>query len=204
MIINQFVGLHNKENARSIPDNALASAVDIDLSDAGVITQRAGYALTKSISNVTTAYTTQAGITYLVAGGTLYRVDAGLNLLPLCASTATAFCDSGEVLFTSDALKIQNDTVTYLNIPASDSPPQLTAAPGLWPAGAYSAVFTYRNAAGMEGPTSPLATLTLAANQCVVVAPPPVIAGHTAIVYMTTLTAPCFMMKPACSSIPHN
>jgi hypothetical protein len=93
VIINSWLGLHTKENPRSIPDNALASAQDIDLSDAGVITQRPGYALTKSISNITSAYTTFEGESYLVAGNVLYRVLSDLSLANLGACTATAFAD---------------------------------------------------------------------------------------------------------------
>ncbi len=196
MKISSFRGIRNTSPIRSIPNDALTDAVDIDMDNstldqrglpsAGVITRRNGFTLSKSVSGITEAYSTQDKVSYLVANGVLNRIGEDLNLIPLASSTATHFCDSGKVLFTNDGLKVQNDTVINLSIPAPDlSGPSLSAAPGNWAAGTYSAVYTYRNAAGMEGHTSPNTTITLVDGQRVVVAPPPEIAEHTAIVYLT-------------------
>jgi hypothetical protein len=94
MQINAFIGIYNKENARSIPDNALASAVDIDLSDNGVITRRPGYALTKAIANITSAYSTMDGTAYIVSDGYLCRLTPDLTIIRLAPSTATDFADA--------------------------------------------------------------------------------------------------------------
>ena len=186
MIINSFLGIRNTNPIRSIPDNALTAALDIDINNVGTLIQRNGFVLSKSISNVTSAYTTLDNVSYIVQNGLLNRVDDDLNLIPLAACTATSFCDSGKVLFTNDGLKIQDDKVIDLNIPASDfDAPELYAAPGNWMPGTYNALYTYRNAAGMEGHTSPNSYLTITAGQCVVVDPPPAIANHTAIIYLT-------------------
>ena len=44
MKINTFAGIHNTVPPRSIPDNALTSASNVDVDDAGVLLKRNGYA----------------------------------------------------------------------------------------------------------------------------------------------------------------
>jgi len=187
MKINKFLGVRNTSPDRSLPDNSLSAALNVDIDDEGIITQRNGYALSKAVSNLTAAYTTQDQVTYVVSGGVLSRVDDSLNLVPIVASTATAFADFSKNLFTNDGLRIQADTASNLFIPnASGTGPELYSAPGNWVEGTYSAVICYRNTVtGLEGASSASNSITIAANSRVVVNPPPVFAGFTAIVYMT-------------------
>jgi hypothetical protein len=161
MVINQFIGLHTKENPRSIPDNALSSAIDVDLSDAGVLTQRPGYALTKAISNITSAYTTFEGESYLVAGGVLYRVLSDLNLANLGACSSTAFADDKNVLYTNDGFKVIGNTVTDLCFVYPRFAPVLTATIGSLPAGEYSATYTFVSPTGLESGSAPVESLEL-------------------------------------------
>ena len=184
--INSFFGVRNLSNDRSIPDNALTRAVDVDIDDAGIILRRQGYQYTLPISNVTSAYTTLAGDSYVVSSGVLSRIDDGLVPHALAPSTATSFCDSGKVLFTNDGLKVQNDRVTDLNLPPADNVPlTLTTAPGDWPAGTYSAVYTYSGASGLEGPAGAVASVTIAEGRVVLAAHPPQLSGYTTTVYIT-------------------
>jgi len=159
--INAWIGLHNKENPRSIPDNALASAIDVDLSDAGVLTQRPGYALTKSISNITSAYTTFEGESYVVAGNILYRVLSDLSLANLGACTATAFADDRNVLYTNDGFRVIGNTVTDLCFDYPIFPPTLTATTGSLPAGWYSATYTFVSPSGLESGSAQITSIEL-------------------------------------------
>jgi hypothetical protein len=183
--IQSFIGLHNKENPRSIPDNALASAVDIDLSDAGVITQRPGYALTKAIANITSAYTTFEGESYLVAGNIIYRVLSDLSLANLGACTATAFADDKNILYTNDGLKVIGNTVTDLQFDYPRFPPVLTATNGSLPAGEYSATYTFVSPTGLESGSAQIASIELTNTGGIAITTdiPPV--GYTVRTYLT-------------------
>jgi hypothetical protein len=185
MVINQFIGLHTKENPRSIPDNALASAIDVDLSDAGVLTQRPGYALTKSISNITSAYTTFEGESYLVAGGFLYRVLSDLNLANLGACSASSFADDKNVLYTNDGIRVIGNEVRSLSFTFPRFPPVLTATTGSLPAGWYSATYTFVSPSGLESSSAPVESLKLLAPGGIAISTDTPANGYTVRTYLT-------------------
>jgi hypothetical protein len=186
MIISNFLGIRNTSPIRSIPNNALIDAIDVDIDDVGVLTQRNGYELVKSLASATSAYATFDQTGYIVANGILNRLDADLNLIPLTPSTAINFADFGKVLFTNDGLKIQDDHVKDLKIPVPDTALSLSIAAGDWPAGDYAAMYCYRNTStGLEGPSSEAASITIPMNSTVIIAPVPSVAGYTPVVYMT-------------------
>ena len=192
MIIDSFLGIRNTEPIRSIPDNALSACVDCDISDSGKLSQRNGYVSSLSLSDITTGYSTQDKTGYVVDGGVLKRVDA-LNAYPLISSTATSFADFSKVLFTNDGYRIENDVVTNLSIPSGGmSGPTLMAGIGSWPAGRYTSVYCYRDASGLEGPCSATTSIDLIEGQSVIIAPPPVASGYTAIVYITEANGTVF------------
>jgi hypothetical protein len=185
VIVNSFLGTYNKENPRSIPDNALASATDIDLSDNGVISRRPGYALTKSISNITSAYTTFEGESYLVAGNILYRVLSDLSLANLGACTATDFADDKNALYTNDGFKVIGTTVTDLCFDYPRFPPTLTTTYGTLPAGWYSATYTFVSPTGLESGSAPIASLELTAVGGIAITTDTSPAGYTVRTYLT-------------------
>lgn len=185
MEIRSFLGIRNTSPIRSIPNNALSDAINIDIDDAGVLSQRNGYALAKSLSNVTSAYTTQDKVTYVVAAGTLHRILPDLSAVPLSPTTASAFTDQGKVLFTNDGLKVQDDAVTDLKVPVPNTPLSFVVGSGNWVAGQYSFTYCYKNASGLEGATAPAATITIPENSAIQLTPPLAIAGYTVVYYMT-------------------
>ena len=185
MIVKSFLGIRNTSPVRSIPDNALSAATDVDVDDSGILTRRNGYTKIASYTNVTSAYSTRDKVAYVVANGILNRVGADFSLTPLVASTASAFTDFGKVLFTNDGFKVQDNVVVDLKVPIPNIPPEIVITAGNWLAGQYSVTYCYKNAAGMEGATAPLTTVTLAENQMILVSPVPAYAGYTAQVYMT-------------------
>ena len=185
MEIQAFLGTYNKENPRSIPDNALASAVDIDLSDSGVISRRPGYALTKAISNITSAYTTFEGESYLVAGNILYRVLSDLSLANLGACTATSFADDKNTLYTNDGFKVIGNTVTDLCFDYPRFPPTLTATTGSLPAGWYSATYTFVSPTGLESGSATISNLELVTVGGIAIATDTPPSGYTVRTYLT-------------------
>jgi hypothetical protein len=185
VIINSFVGIRNQENPRSIPDNALASAQDCDISDAGVLTQRPGYALTKSISNITSAYTTFEGESYLVAGGVLYRVLSDLNLANLGACSASSFADDKNVLYTNDGLRVIGNEVRSLSFTFPRFPPVLTSTTGSLPAGWYSATYTFVSPTGLESSSAPVESIELLAPGGIAISTDTPPNGYTVRTYLT-------------------
>ncbi len=184
MEIKSFAGLRNTSPIRSIPDNALSAAFDVDLDDVGILTQRPGY--TQSLATpITTAYTTLDWTTYIVSGGYLYLVHDDLSLQRLALSTATAFSDFGKVLFTNDGLRVEGGVAVNIKMPTPDTPPAMSIIKGSMPVGTYSAVFCYVSAAGLEGGSSPAASIYLASPGMPVATAPTPPAGYTTEIYMT-------------------
>lgn len=184
MIITSFLGLRNTSPARSIPDNALVAADDVDIDDAGIIAQRNGSTLSKALS-LTSAYSTLDQTGYVVSGGNLFQVLDDLTTVDLGACSAKEFTDSGKTLFTDDGLKVEDGAVTNLRLPLPALPLGLSLAPGDLPAGAYSATYTYRGPTGLESGSAPVASIELAAPGGVVLAPVTPPPGYTVKYYLT-------------------
>lgn len=184
MLVSKFLGIRNTEPIRSIPNNACSEAVNVDISVEGAISQRNGCSLAKSVP-ISTAYSTFDQSVYIISNGILNRVRDDLTLIPICPSTATEFTDFGEVLFTNDGLKIQNDIAINIKIPSPEIPPNLIATSGNSFAGTYSVCYTYRSADGMEGGSSPISSIELTTTGGFSVLPIVAPVGFTAIVYIT-------------------
>ena len=193
--VTSFLGVRNTSPPRSIPDNALQVASDVDLDDVGIISRRHGFQQAASSSTITTGYSTLDRVSYVVDNGVLCRVSPSLELIPITASTATAFADKDGILFTNDGLRVKDDRAIDLNFPVGmgQSAPTLIATVGDWPAGRYTAVYCYRSdTTGLEGPTSAPSSITITEGQRVSVAPPIVPTGYTAIVYITATDGTVF------------
>jgi len=184
MQIDSFLGIRNTSPARSIPNNALVDAVDVDIDDAGIIVQRPGFILSKSLS-ITAAYSTLDDTGYVVSGGNLYRVQDDLSLIELVASSATSFCDYQQVLFTNDGLRVEDDAVVNIKLPQPELPPDLSVISGELPTGTYNACYCYRSATGLESGSSPIASIELTEAGGIAIAPITAPSGYTATVYMT-------------------
>ena len=193
--VTSFLGVRNTSPPRSIPDNALQVASDVDLDDAGILTRRRGHQQALAASGIPIGYSTQDRVAYVISDGWLNRVSADLTLAPLVLSSATAFTDKDGILFTNDGLRVKADAVTDLTFPTdmSQSAPALIATVGDWPAGQYTATYCYRaDATGLEGPTSSPASITITDGQRVVAIPATPPAGYTAVVYMTSVDGDVF------------
>ena len=179
-----FNGIRNTVSARDIGPSELQEAVDVDFTNAGGIVQRKGYSLSKS-TPISQAYTTIDGVTYVVSAGNLCRVEPDLSLVALAQTTADEFCDYQHILFTNDGLSITGNAVTNLFVPSSDIEPDIIITGGNWVPGQYMVAYTYVNASGLEGGTSPITRVTLGNNQSILVNPPLPPTGCTTRIYIS-------------------
>ncbi|MDD5084210.1 MAG: hypothetical protein PHT88_04785 [Candidatus Moranbacteria bacterium] len=184
MIIDSFLAIRNTQTARSIPKNALTAAVDVDISDTGVLSARAGYVLSQTIP-ISSAYGTLDRRAFIVSAGVLYEVLADMSLIPIAPCTAAEFDEFKDVLVTVDGLLVQDRLAVNLKIPVPQAAPNLTLIQGGLPAGTYRAVSCFRTAAGLEGGASPLAEMTLTAPGAFTIAEPGPPAGFSAVTYVT-------------------
>lgn len=109
MLIQSFLGIHNTNPPRSIPDAALVDAVNVDLTDSGAVLRRRNF--TQALSSPISAAYSDDEIACLVSEGVLYRIADDLRLIELAPSQATDFCVHGGVLFTNDGLMVVDDVV---------------------------------------------------------------------------------------------
>lgn len=185
-VINQFVGIRNTSPIRSISNNALVDAIDVDIDDEGILTRRHGYPVRTHIPGITSAYATFDQICYIVKDGMLCGLDDSLTPAPLYPSEASEFCDFGKVLFTNDGLKVHEGKVFDLKVPVPSSPPSLSVASGDYVAGEYNVVYCYRSlTTGLEGGSSPTASITIPENSRAVIDQALPIPGYEASYYMT-------------------
>lgn len=192
MKITAFSGIQNVQPLRSIADNALADAVNVDVTDAGDIIQRGGFSLAAPLTHASAAYFDHLGNGYVVADGFLCRIAADLSPVALAASSATAFCDWGNLLFTNDGLMLDNGLVTDLKALAPPTAaPLLSATTGDLPSGAYTALLTISNVEnGKESGTSPLASLTLTETGGIIATAPDGLSHAT--VYLSNQTGTAY------------
>lgn len=185
MKITSWLGIHNTNPPRSIPDNALADAVDVDIDDAGVLLRRPGYGISVA-AVVESSYQTRDGVAYLVGAGRLSRVTDGLEWVDIAACDAREFADDGEYLFTSDGLMVFNNTAVNLKIPPP-APPIVSLAAGNLPAGRYLITATQISPDGLMSGAAAVTTVELHAPGGIVINP---VAdpGYRAVVWMTEAT----------------
>ena len=187
--ITSFLGVRNTNPLRSIPNNALSSAIDVNLSDTGVLTQRDGFPATPTVplANITAAYTTLDQTSYVVANGTLYRFNADLSTTTIAPCNATAFSDFGKTLFTNDGLRISDDNAVNIKLETPSLPPNVVLISGSLPEGEYGVCYCYKSiASGLKSGSSPAQIVELVDDQhgisIVPVTPP---SGYTVTYYTT-------------------
>jgi len=185
VIVNSWLAIRNTESIRAIPDNALSDAVDVDISDAGVITKRQGSTLALTLANITSAYSTLDKVGYIVAGGILYHVIEDMTTIALGACVATEFADYGKVLWGNDGIKVESGIASTVKIPVPDFAPEMSVISGTMPAGTYSAVQCFVGLTGIEGGSSPHSTIELLVEGGITIAPIAMPEGYTVNVYMT-------------------
>lgn len=193
MIINAFKGIHNTVSSRDIPDDALADAINVDLTDSGAVLKRFGSELSSSIA-ITSSFSTQNERGFIVSGGVLKEVNADLSLSNLSSSTATEFTEWGNVIFTNDGLRIDGQSVVNLKLPNPATQLTVTTTSGDLPEGKYSFTYTYRSGT-LESGSGPIVTIDVPENGGVYVSPPEQISGYEAVIYMTDCNGTVYFDK---------
>lgn len=191
MQITKFAGIHNIDPLRSIPDNAQADAVNVDITNNGSLIWRNGFVLSEIVTNILSAWSTHDGIAYLVANCKLNKINADLTLTQLSDCSATQFCDYGQLFFTNDGLMIDGGTLTDLKAlaPPVDGP-ILAATTGDLPPGEYHAYLTISDTAGgKESGTSSISSITLTETGGISASVPYGLSNATIYVSNTTGTA---------------
>jgi hypothetical protein len=187
--ITEFLGIRNTSPIRSIPNNALSFAQDVNLSDTGVLTQREGFPSTPSVplTNVTLAYVTLDQSSYVVANGIINRFNDDLSYVAIAPCNAVALTDFGKTIFTSDGLRILDDKAINIKLETPNLPPTLTLISGSLPASSYNSCYTYRSIASkLESGSSPPATIELTDDtHGFAIAPVTPPDGYTVVYYTT-------------------
>lgn len=195
MIIQGFKGIHNTVPPRSIPDNALVAAVDIDIDDAGVLLRRAGFSKVKNYPLISSAYSTREQIGYVVNDGSLYRLDDLLNQTLITdksgaaiQTTATEFADYSKVLFTQDGFRVNEDYALSIKIPTPIIPIDISYdAPDMSiETGFISVCYCYRSlVSGLMGGSSPVAAIGINEGQSFDIIQPIEPDGYAAVIFKT-------------------
>lgn len=189
MKINTFQGIENLVSARDLGTSTrlegtpVLDAVDVDINNSGGVVGRNGYQVAASVE-ISTAYTTLAGDTYLVSDGVLYRAEDDLSLVRISGTAATEFCDFSKTLFTNDGISVMQDTISNLSVPAPSGGPEIVITGGSRPVGIYNVVYTYTNSDGLEGGASQVVTVELTTPGDILITPL-TLPGYTANVYLT-------------------
>lgn len=191
MQINSFTGIRNLVPARSISDNSLADCLDLDLTDAGGLQGRLDGIMSLSVP-ITSAYSTTNRDGYVISNGMLCQVGEGLSVTPLIESSATEFCDFGNMLFTNDGIKVDNGKATSLKMPFPSEQLVLIPSSGDLPKGIYRATYAYKSLlSGIETGSAPPSEIEISSGGFYI-APPTAPSGYRPVVYVTEANGTVF------------
>ena len=162
--IVEFQGEINTLHPRRMPLGALRSSKNVDLTDAGSVVARNGYALAKALTSATWAYSVLGQpLAVVVDNGTLYRIneDLTITILKTGVSTEDTFqTEVGGDIYTNTGLIISQNEVNELRI-ATPVPPDVIVTSGNMPAGTYQFLCTNSAADGREGGVSDVTSVEL-------------------------------------------
>lgn len=196
--IQAFRGLNNVTDPVRLKAGWLTRADNIDISDTGRITRRAGRTLAKT-GSFSGAYTTDDHSRFFVVdGGDLQQVHADLSATTLYADVGTAPVSwaevNHEVYFSTGGVKgvIGVDNVVRPWVWPVPSAPALAATSGSLPAGLYQVVCTFILADGRETGAGYMADIWLSDGQALTISGIPQKPGATTQVYITPANSAVF------------
>jgi len=156
--MNAFLGIHNTTDGKRLPFGSLMMADNVDIDDTGEVQRREGYALSQSMTMITSAFSTQdERRLFVIDSGTLKVISPDLSEVIIATgipSTYIYWLEVADYIFMSTGHVIDsNNTVMSWRIP---NPEQLSVAviSGNLFAGQYQLVCTYVDASGREGGAS--------------------------------------------------
>ena len=156
--ITAFRGLHNKQQARRLPEGALTVADNIDIDDTGGIILRQGYVKTAGFIDVTAAFATQdERRLFLVSEGQLllFYADGSSSVLATdVGALPVSWLEVADyVLLSSGHIIDAQNNVSQWRIP-SPAQPLVDLIEGNLVAGQYMICTTLVDALGREGGAS--------------------------------------------------
>lgn len=165
--INSFNGLHNTSDPLRLGLGWLVKADNVNITDSGAITKRAGYTLNQagafasafSTFDFSRMYVSVAGAVKNFAGVTLYNLTS-TDPLYWCEINNQVFFNNG----TDSGIILPDDTVLEWRWPTPPAP-AVAAVTGNLPAGTYQVRCTYLLEDGRETGTSDPAEITLTEGQ---------------------------------------
>jgi len=186
--MNTFLGIHNTTDGKRLPFGSLMMADNVDIDDTGEVQRREGYALSQSMTMITSAFSTQdERRLFVVDSGTLKVISPDLSEVIIAngiPSTYIYWLEVADYVFMSTGHVIDsNNTVMSWRIP---NPEQLSVSiisGGLF-AGQYQLVCTYVDAGGREGGASRPVLIDCPAKSGLSITPV-YLTGYSVRLYMT-------------------
>jgi hypothetical protein len=165
-----FTGLRNTVASDRIKDTELVTATNVDIDSSGVISRRAG----ATLKNASAAHSlwSNSTVTLFVSGTSMYRLNADFTATSIATGLSQGLTMrytevNGVVYFGNGAETgaYQNGAVRSWGLRAPAVQPQVSAIPGMLPAGTYQYAITYEASDGRESGTWNAGQITLAADQ---------------------------------------
>ena len=194
--IEKFKGLNNVTDPLRLGLGWLSRADDVDISDTGAISRRAGYALFQS-GTLTGAFSTNDfSRLYIVDAGALKRVG-GSTLRTGLSNAPMYWCEvNKDVYFTNgidSGIIRQDDTVIEWSWPRPTEP-VLAAVSGSLPKGQYQVVCTFVMPDGRETGSSSPAVIDLDDDSALQISSIPIESGFTTRIYIAPANSAVFQL----------
>ena len=160
--IDKFLGLRNKDQASRLPNGSLVTAENIDIDNTGGAVIRDGFALSFSMSVVTSAFSTQdERRAFVIDAGELFLINQDFTRVSLGTGFTTDYVywlEVADYIFMSTGHIISKENIlSQWEIPFPD-PPLISYVGGDLSTGVYQLVITYVDEHGREGGASELIT----------------------------------------------
>lgn len=165
--INSFNGLNNTSDPLRLGLGWLVRAENVNITDSGAITKRAGYTLNQAGAFSSAFSTFDFSRMYVSVAGAIKNF-AGVTLYNLTSTDPMYWCEINNQVFfnngTDSGIILPDDTVIDWRWP-TPTPPAVAAVTGSLPAGTYQVRCTYLIEYGRETGTSDPAEITLTDGQ---------------------------------------
>lgn len=199
--IKRFRGLNNVTDPLRLSPGWLQKADNIDISDTGAISRRAGYSLVVAGTPSSAYATCDFERCYIVDGSTLKQMFDGGDTVDIAALTVGAppmkWAEINKHVFYSNGIDsgiiTQDNSIVPWAWPVANAP-RVGAAAGSMVAGLYRVACTFLLPDGRETGSSDYAEITLAENQSLLITDIPQVAGLRTQLYITAANSTVFSL----------
>lgn len=189
MKLTQFSGLANKVTPEALPEGALAEALNVDVDDAGRLRRRRGATLIHA-GGFHSLLAVPDEVGYVVKNGDLYRFGPSMSLMLVQAGVGDdhlSYLRVGDRTYaksrTQALVLLDTGLAQAWGVPLVD-----TFTPSFSTGDAVQVAVVYRrDSDGLEGGAVSAIDTNLTPEGSVTISNIPIVAGHTASVYLTTV-----------------